>query len=163
MPTLLSRLSQVAHLLIRLSTGWVFVQSGWEKLHHLPEFYQAAQNYHILPPTLTHFYAVCVPWLEVLGGGYLLLGLFIPFAAALNGLLLLSFIIAISMVLIRGEAIDCGCFVGGRAEPVTPALLFRDINLLLGCIYLYWMRSSASYAVDCLLFGATATNSKTTI
>lgn len=144
MPNSLKKLQQALHPylqpVLRLVLGVVFLQSGYEKLHHLEEFYQAAQNYQVLPPGVTHFYSVMVPWLEMLAGLYLLLGLFTRFAALLTAGLLVSFIIAIAMVLIRGDAVDCGCFVGGEESPVDVWLLVRDVAMLLGAVYLAWTK-----------------------
>ncbi|MEB3286371.1 MAG: MauE/DoxX family redox-associated membrane protein [Vampirovibrionales bacterium] len=135
---LMQQLHPYLHMFCRLVIAWVFLQSGWAKLQHLEAFYQDALNYKILPDMLTYFYAVCLPWLELLAGGYILLGLFLRFAASLAGLLTLSFVIAISIALGRGDAINCGCYIGGESSPVSAELLLRDIGLLLLCAYLTW-------------------------
>lgn len=134
----LEKCHPVLQLVFRLVLAWVFIDSGWEKLYQLDTFYISAQNYKILPPLLTYFYAACVPWLEILAGVYLLLGLFRRFASALTGALLVSFLIAIAVVLIRGDAIDCGCYVGGHSEPVTWELFARDALFLMMCVYLFF-------------------------
>jgi uncharacterized membrane protein YphA (DoxX/SURF4 family) len=131
--------------------GGLFLWSGWEKLNHLDAFYQAAQQYKVLPELLTHFYAAALPWLEILGGVYLILGLFTRAAAWATGAMTLSFMIAITLVLLRGEAVDCGCFVGGKSEPVTWALWARDLALLLGSLYLGWIPGTAPWSVDAYL------------
>ena len=127
----------ITQLALRAIIGGVFLQSGWAKLEVMPQFIKSVQNYELLPADLAYFYANALPWAEILAGVYLLLGLFIPFAALLTGSMLLSFLIAIGMVLLRGDAIDCGCFIGGKQEPVTWGLFFRDLLMLLGCVYLF--------------------------
>ncbi|MBY0402753.1 MAG: DoxX family membrane protein [Cyanobacteria bacterium] len=121
--------------LVRVGLGVIFLSSGWEKLNQLDAFYKAAQNYKILPPEITHFYSVMVPWLEIGLGAYLILGLFLRVTSWLSAALYLSFVIAIAMVLMRGDAIDCGCFIAGRVEPLSWDLFFRDVGLLLATVY----------------------------
>lgn len=133
--------------LLRIVLGFIFLQSGYAKLQHLPEFYEAARNYHVLPPAVSHFYAVMVPWLEIMAGIYLFFGLFTRFAALISSGLLVSFIIAIAVVLSRGEAINCGCFVGGKESPVDMALLIRDVLLLAASSYLLFTKP-CPYSMD---------------
>lgn len=120
-------------IVLRLILGAVFLVSGCMKLGHLEQFYEMAQAYKILSPGMTQLYAAWLPWLEILAGAGLILGLFIRFSAALTALLLLSFLIALGQALLRGEAIDCGCFLGGaKPEPVSWNLWFRDVLMFLG-------------------------------
>lgn len=120
-------------LLLRLVLGGVFLSSGYAKLAHLDLFYQSAQGYNILTPALTQLYAGALPWLEMLAGLFLLLGLYTRYAAMLTGSLLLSFLIAIGWVLLNGQAADCGCFLGGsQPAPVTWDLWLRDLLMFAG-------------------------------
>jgi uncharacterized membrane protein YphA (DoxX/SURF4 family) len=133
---------------LRLVLGIIFLWSGWEKLGHMDLFYKAASDYHILSPQLTSIYSAALPWLEVLCGLYLVVGLFKRFTLVLTTGLMLSFIIAIAMVLMRGQSIDCGCFLGGtQPSPITPALLWRDLILFAAAAYLYFIPTTA-YSLD---------------
>ncbi len=135
-------------LVLRVGLGVIFFWSGLEKVWHLSAFYQDAQNYHVLSPLLTQIYSASLPWFEILAGGLLLLGLFSRFATLLMSLLLASFIIAVSLVLMKGGHADCGCFLGGaESSPITAGLLFRDIALMMGVAYLCWANPK-SYSLD---------------
>jgi putative oxidoreductase len=136
--------------LIRVCLGSIFLWSGVEKLGHLEEFYRAAHNYQVLPPVLTQFYATALPWMEVLCGTYLVLGLFGRFASAMTAGMLVSFLIAIAMVLVRGDATDCGCFFGGMKSQVSWDLFWRDVGLLAAAAYLYY-KSPTPWSLDTLL------------
>ena len=125
-------------LLVRVALGVLFISSGVGKLQHFADFEQTALNYQVLPEVLTTMYAQMLPWVAILAGAYLMIGLFTQFAAVLVFLMMLSFIIAIVAVLIRGDEMDCGCFVGGRTEPVTPQKLVEDVFLLLLSVYLFF-------------------------
>ncbi len=145
----ISQINRYAQPLLRLALAWIFIQSGWAKLQNLDAFYQAAQNYKILTPTLTYFYSVVLPYLELMAGVYLLAGLFIRFAASLSGVLTVSFLIALFIALTRGDTIDCGCFVGGKSEPITWGLFYRDSLMLLGILALFFLQNP--YSVDEML------------
>lgn len=59
-------------LAVRLYWGWQFFQTGWGKLHRLP---QVTEFFATLGIPMPHFNAVFVSWLEVVGGILLAFGL----------------------------------------------------------------------------------------
>jgi putative oxidoreductase len=68
-------------LLVRLYWGWQFAQSGWGRLHHIPQATQFFASLHIPLPEAN---VVFVSSLEFVGGILLILGL----ASRVIGLLL---------------------------------------------------------------------------
>lgn len=144
------KLQPLLQLGLRLFLGWVFITSGWEKLQAMHVFVPMVLAYKVLPDQLALIYAKALPWVELLAGSYLVIGLFTRYAAGAIGAMLLSFIIAIAMVLIRGDVIDCGCFVGGKVEPVDLNLLLRDVGMLTGCVYLM-LQTQFKLSIDSLL------------
>ncbi len=62
----------------RLALGWVFVQSGWGKLHNLPQAVEYFANLGIPAPQIQ---APFVAGVELVGGLLLLAGLFTRFAS----------------------------------------------------------------------------------
>lgn len=73
-PERLSRpLAWLGPLAARITVGWVFLWSGWEKLHNLPQMIQNFREWHIpFPEILTPFASGA----EFVGGTLLLVGLF---------------------------------------------------------------------------------------
>ncbi|MEQ1715081.1 MAG: DoxX family protein [Hyphomicrobium sp.] len=66
-------------LVARIVVGWVFMWSGWSKLHNLPQMIENFSEWGIpYPQIMTPF----VSGVEFAGGLLLLLGLFTRFAAA---------------------------------------------------------------------------------
>ena len=65
-------------LAARLVVGWVFIWSGWGKLHSLPKMIQNFTEWHIPFPTIV---TPLVSGVEFFGGILLLLGLFTRIAA----------------------------------------------------------------------------------
>jgi len=122
----------------QIALGAVFVAAALPKLADPPGFAEAIWNYQLAPAWLVHPAALTLPWLELLCGLALCLGVWTRAAAAWLGALLLVFLAALSVNLARHHPVDCGCFgthVQARTE--TERLqdlrwaILRDLGLLL--------------------------------
>jgi uncharacterized membrane protein YphA (DoxX/SURF4 family) len=125
-------------LIWRLLFGAIFVAAAASKIAHPAEFAKIIHNYQVLPDSLINIVAIVLPWVEVLLGALLAVGVWLPGAAALANLLLLSFFSALIFNLARGIDIHCGCFTTQiSGAPHTMWYLFRDSSfLLLGVVVL---------------------------
>jgi len=75
-------LSGLAPLFARITVGWVFVWSGWGKLHNLPQVTENFISWGIpFPHVLTPF----VSGVEFFGGLFLLLGFLTRISAGRSG------------------------------------------------------------------------------
>ena len=100
-----SRLTPLALLLTRLTVGSYFAAAGVRKLsgelnEGLGTFYSTSfkgLQPGWLPDALAAPYGYALPWMEVILGVMLVLGLFGRLAAALIGLMIVSFTIALAM------------------------------------------------------------------
>jgi hypothetical protein len=95
-------------------------------------------NYRLLPGGAINALALVMPWVELLAGIGLILGVWKREAAIVAGLLILVFIAAIGVNLARGHAVDCGCFnvesAGKSREELLLEMrwvLIRDVGLLI--------------------------------
>ena len=95
-------------------------------------------NYRLVPGAALDLMALVLPWLELLVGLALILGIWARTAAVLVGALLLVFIVAISWNLVRGNPIVCGCFdvkaASLSAEEKLASMrldVWRDLGMLL--------------------------------
>jgi hypothetical protein len=86
-----------------------------------------------------------MPWVELLAGLALILGVWKAAARNIVGILLAIFIIAISINLGRDNAIDCGCFnVADRGKTHEQRIfdmkvdVVRDLGMLLMVAQLWW-------------------------
>ena len=115
-----------------------FVVAGLAKIADPPGFAHEIHNYGLVPGPLVSAMALVLPWLEVITGVALFLGIARRSAARVLGILLIVFIVALSINLIRGKPVDCGCF-GLSTVQKTDAdrlkemklVILRDIGLLL--------------------------------
>jgi uncharacterized membrane protein YphA (DoxX/SURF4 family) len=120
--------------------GAVFIYASWDKIAQPGEFARIVYRYQLVGPSQALGYlpanllAVTLPWLELVTGALLLVGLWRREAAAVAGLMLVSFIVAVSWALASGiDIANCGCFtVGGGAEgrALGWKLLAGDLALL---------------------------------
>jgi uncharacterized membrane protein YphA (DoxX/SURF4 family) len=94
----------------RVALGLVFIVSGAGKLAEGAAFVDQLEEANILPHALARVYGTALPYVEIVIGALLILGLFSRFAAGIGGLATLSFIIGNSTRLYRGLYGECGCF-----------------------------------------------------
>jgi len=130
---------------VQLALGLIFVIAALPKIGDPPSFAHMIYNYRIVPGGLINISALVMPWLEILCGMALLLGIWTRAARNLIALMLLVFIVAISINLFRGNAIDCGCFNVADAgktyeQRITDMKvdIVRDLGMLLMVVQGWW-------------------------
>ncbi len=135
-------------LLCRLLLGGVFVWASLDKIAHPGRFAAIIQGYGILPGWALNLFALTLPWLELVAGALLVLGLWRRPAALWLTALLLVFVVAIGYNVFQGIALDCGCFSTAGNNPESGLwLLGRDLLLLLpGLAVLFFDRRAAQAA-----------------
>lgn len=122
----------------QIALGIFFVVAALPKIADPPSFAHMVYNYRLLPGPLVNLAALTMPWAELLMGIALICGIWRRTAAWLVGALLAVFILAISINLLRGNAIDCGCFdVASAGLSVEERfremwmVIVRDVGMLL--------------------------------
>lgn len=129
----------------RLALGLIFIYASIDKIYHPAEFAQVIYNYQILPDTLINMAAIILPWLELLLGILLILGLWLPGAIVLSNLLLLTFFGTLVLNTIRGVNVHCGCFTTStEGTPETTWYLVRDASFLILSGYLLYRMTTPS-------------------
>jgi len=127
-------------LLARLVLGGVLLVAGYLKVIAPDKSQMAVRSYEMLPNSIANLLGLILPFLEIAIGVLLVLGALTKVMAALGGLTMVIFIIAISQAWARGLNIDCGCFGGGGtvAPGQTKYLqeILRDTGLALLAGYL---------------------------
>ncbi len=132
-------------LLVRLVIGGIFIYASLDKISHPSEFARIVYNYHLVPGDLVNLVAIILPWLELICGISVILGLYKEGGILIISFLTIVFIIAIGINVIRGVDLECGCFtVSSRARENALSLLYRDFGLLAICVYA-WLNRSKRY------------------
>jgi uncharacterized membrane protein YphA (DoxX/SURF4 family) len=105
-------------LILRVVLGAIFLVAGGAKIGHAADFASQIAGFRILPTAVIAPMALVLPFLEVLLGAYLVLGLFTRASAWIAAVVLLVFDGAIASAVIRGMSVSCGCF-GPQDKTVT--------------------------------------------
>ena len=115
-----------------------FVVAGVAKIADPPGFAHEVHNYQIVPGALVNVMALVLPWLEVITGVCLFLGIAVRTSARILGILLAVFIAALSINLARKHPVECGCFGTAKVQKTDAQRLTdmkwaiaRDVGLLL--------------------------------
>ena len=96
-------------LIARMLIGGILIYSSFEKFIDPSGFADAINNYHIIPFGLENSSAIILPWIELIIGICLILGVFIDGAAVIVIIIMVVFIIAITYAILSGYNIECGC------------------------------------------------------
>lgn len=144
-----------ATLISRLVLGGVFVVAGATKALNPGELAAAIRTYELgLPEWFVTLSAYALPYLEILIGFYLLIGLFTRPSAWTTNVLMAVFVLALVQGALRGLEIDCGCFgaaAGGGGEPGNLWLdAVRDVGLLVLGLHIA-LSPLGRFSVDALL------------
>jgi putative oxidoreductase len=130
---------------VQIALGVIFVAAALPKIVDPPSFAHMIYNYKLVPFGVINAMALVMPCIELLCGLALILGIWKGTARTIIAALLLTFIIAISINLLRGNAIDCGCFDVTAAGKTTEErladmrlVILRDIGMLLMVAQLWY-------------------------
>jgi putative oxidoreductase len=130
---------------VQIALGAIFVAAALPKIADPPSFAHMIYNYRIVPGFLVNLSALTMPWVELLAGLALILGVWTRPARWLIGAMLVVFIAAIAFNLMRNNAIDCGCFDTSAAGKTHEErirdmwiVIVRDLGMLLMIAQLWW-------------------------
>ena len=142
MKTLLE--NPILNLSVRLVLGCIFIFAAVAKIAEPDIFAKSIANYHLIPTFSLNIMALLMPWIELVAGLFLILGVRIKASSAIIGGMLVVFLIAIISAIIRGYNIDCGCFAQTSATSAAEASkvgwlkVGEDAAMLLGAVYLFY-------------------------
>lgn len=116
-------------LVVRIVLGLIFIYAGAEKISDPEAFAVSISNYRLLPVVTLNFFAITLPWIELVTGLLILFGIAVKENSSIIFLMLLVFTIAIVISLFRGLSIDCGCF--GKDSQIGLLKLGENILMLV--------------------------------
>ena len=125
-------------LAVRLYLGFLFAAASWHKIMNPEMFALDVATYQLLPLWAINGFALILPWVELLAGVLLVLGLRTRAAALLVLCMMLSFTLALMWALHLGLDMTCGCFASQAAtgdDPISWHTLVRDLIWLLMALY----------------------------
>lgn len=124
-------------LLLRLIVGGVFIWAAVTKIADPLTFAQDVRNYRLVGQTLSFLTALILPWIELIAGICLIIGVFPRSSALLISGLLTFFILLVAITIIRGIDVECGCF-GTLSRKADLWLILEDsVWLTMSLILLF--------------------------
>lgn len=123
----------------RLLLGVIFIAASIDKIWHPGAFAEAVHNYQLLPEAAINLTAIVLPWLELVLGALLILGIWLPGAVLLANVLLVCFFSALLFNIARGLDVHCGCFTtSAEGDPATTWYVIRDASFLIVGGFLFY-------------------------
>lgn len=138
-------------MIARFLIGAMFVVSGTEKLLvPYQNFLYAIQGFEVLPfPILEEVAARVFPWLEVVVGGFLILGMWLKFDLFCVLMFSSVFTVIVARALMMNLPVsDCGCFGDIIYLPLSVTLSI-DILTVVSCVFcLIFINKTSSMSMD---------------
>jgi putative oxidoreductase len=129
--------------IVALIIGGIFIYAGVVKIFDPVGFANDIDNYKILPWPLTVRLAFYLPWLEILCGLAVILGLLYRGGLLILTMLVSIFIIASVIAKARGLDITCGCFGHASKNWSFTTHLVLDFAILIALSAL-WISNRTS-------------------
>jgi putative oxidoreductase len=120
----------------RLYLGFVFLYACVHKIADPGSFALDIATYQLLPLSLVNLAALILPWVELLAGVMIVIGLRTRAAAFLMVGMMVMFIVALAWALNQGLEMSCGCFASAQEEdPISGLTMLRDAGWLALSLY----------------------------
>ena len=136
----MNKIHPVLILIIRILLGLIFVYASYEKILDPAKFARDISNYHVVPFGLENTIAIILPWLELIIGLGIILGVCIDANVFISGGLLILFIVLITQAILRGFNIDCGCGLK-EGEVVGWSKIIENLVFLGTCYIVHEAKS----------------------
>jgi uncharacterized membrane protein YphA (DoxX/SURF4 family) len=115
--------------LCRIAIGLVMIAAALGKIGDPAAFATQIHRYRLIPVGTENLLAIVLPWVELIAGLALVLGVRARSAAWLSSAMMVVFTLAVGLAVARGLDIECGCF--GTADATRVGGLKLAENLLL--------------------------------
>ncbi len=141
-----------ASLVARIVLGGIFLFAGVAKAMEIQGFAAEIGAYQMLPKALWLPMATIMPFVEIIAGVYLIIGLKLKWASAITGGMIVMFIVGIIWAMVHHLNIDCGCFgnvsiagLGALKETVSVGKVLQDVGLLALAVLVFFVPSPYTF------------------
>ncbi len=124
-------------LVFRLYLGGLFIYASLYKINYTAEFAETIASYQLVPYWGVNLLAVILPWIELISGILLIIGIRTRTVSAVIGGLLILFTLGILYNLALGSEISCGCFQS-LDDPISGWTVLRDLVWLAMAVQVFF-------------------------
>ena len=117
----------------QIVAGVIFLASALAKISDLSAFAGNIHNFHLepfVPMAATNLLAITIPWVELIAGLALVVGVRPRAGAVVYTVLLGIFTIGVISAMARGLSFDCGCFGKAGASAIGAKKLAENLVML---------------------------------
>ena len=126
--------------LFRIAIGLVMLAAALGKIGDPAAFATQIHHYRLIPVGAENLLAILLPWVELLAGLALVLGVRARSGAWLSAAMMTVFTLAMSAAVARGLDIECGCFGTADASRVGGMKLAENL-LFTGAAFVASLRA----------------------
>jgi uncharacterized membrane protein YphA (DoxX/SURF4 family) len=122
----------------QIAAGMIFLAAALPKIADLSAFAGSVHNFHLepfIPVAATNIVAMTIPWIELVAGLALVVGVRPRAGAVIYTVLLACFTIGVIAAMARGLSFDCGCFgKAGASQIGAKKVAYNLVMLALGVV-----------------------------
>ena len=118
--------------------GVTFIYASFYKIVSPMDFAKILYGYNLFPGVLINLIAIILPFVELISGLSLILGVYPRSAALIINGLLAAFIFILTINIIKGHEFDCGCFSAGKTGSPKMMVARDAIYLMMGLQVLFF-------------------------
>ena len=123
----------------RIWVGVIYILAAWHKILYPAKFALSIATYQILPLEYINLMAIILPWLELVAGITLILGLWTRASALVVAGMTVMFIVALYLAIKNQvQMTSCGCF-SADAEAAMKTIgwdyVYRDVRYLAALVF----------------------------
>lgn len=138
-------------LLLSRATGALFIFSGVGKLLARHAFLTTLRALPFLPSRSVAFVVTMLPWMAIVLGSALVMGLWTLSAAWMSLALLLGFSLVALVTVARGLDVPCSCFGAASPAPLSWKTVVRNAILAVLLLPLLVINRPSPLSMDALL------------
>ena len=110
--------------------GLLFLLAALAKIVEPASLAREVHNFHLVPFWSEHLVAMTLPWVELVAGLALVLGIRPRAGAWVAGVLLLAFTCGVALAMARGLNFACGCFGTADGTRIGWTKLGENLGML---------------------------------